>query len=726
MKPLNDIQRNFQSGQNSAYRVTSINTHISIGTQSAPVENHAVVALTSKPRMYSGYMKGYRQPVGLLSLRITSVNALQLNHLQLALVYYFPTFSSKFSTMSSGNEIAHYLGIGLCALQQMADFPIFEAPQLNTTHEKSNIVSLWVPMLYGDCLHQSIEFMLKLFNHHSTSTPFVPNKTLSGQFKTLVETLRAYAPKGRNSLRLLTAAHHEGIPWKHLAQNTFQYGYGIHSRWFDSTFTDKTSQIAASLARDKHCTSMLLHRANLPVPEQHVVYNEADAVSKANKMGYPVVIKPLNQDGGKGVFAKLMSDSAVIKAYQQARKFSAMVLLEKHIVGIDYRLVVLNEQLIWAIERTPAGVKGDGLNTIHTLVQKINQQPERGSDPLSPLKHIIITDDVTDFLAEQGFKLDSILKPGQFVPLNRIANISTGGTPVGVFDKVHPDNKRLVETAVNLLRLDIAGVDFISPDIQQSYLENGGKIIEINAQPQLGLITPSFIYENILSTLLPNQGRIPIIVICGYSPEHSFIQNLAHSLSTQYKNIGVVKENSAYMNDERLFSAPSLFSAGETLLLNHNLNALIYCITTWEDIENQGLPFDRYDTLFLFKEPILNKDRSHQADIDSINTLLRACRGQRIILETALEHLMKHKDGYEHNMLLALSELPQKIEKYPDFIEQISYLDDKNKLVIQSNLDGCVIQSLINTDELNDDFSNKDILLLSLMAEKYTSQTERK
>lgn len=279
-----------------------------------------------------------------------------------------------------------------------------------------------------------------------------------------------------------------------------------------------------------------------------------EAVTIANKIGYPIVLKPQNQDGGRGVFANLVSDNGVKKAYLQARKYSALVLLEKHIIGKDYRLFVFNGQLIWAVERIPAAVTGDAISTIQALVNEINKQPERGDRISSPLKHIQITDDVIDFLAEQGFKLSSVPELGKFIPLNRIANVSTGGTPVAVLDKVHPDNRRLIEMAVNLLRLDIAGVDFISPNIEQSYLETGGKIIEINAQPQMGL-TPQFVYKHIITTLLPNQGCIPIIVIYGDTLKDSCLHYLQENVLQQYKNIGVAKGQEAFINGERLINS---------------------------------------------------------------------------------------------------------------------------------------------------------------------------
>jgi len=580
------------------------------------------LVLLEEPQLYKGYINGYCQPVARLTLQINAFDSLHTQHLHQLLDYCFYDHLITFNPIQSANDLIGLLGEAISALQKSAGLPILDSIQIHAIPEKTGEFLLWIPMLYEACFYPALSFVLQLFNQYTKTTQFLPNLALTDHIKELIGKFRTYAPTTFNSCKFLEAAHHQGIPWAPLTQNIFQFGYGRNSHWLDSTFTDKTPLVSAVLAKNKIDTLNLLRNAGLPTPEQHVACTEAEAIAHANKIGYPVVIKPINQDGGLGVFSHLVSEKGVRKAYQSARQYSPNVILEKHIEGKDYRLIVFNGQLVWAIERIPGGVTGNGVNNIQELVEKINQDPARGATKI--LKPICLSEDTTDFLTEQGFTYASILKMGQFVALNRIANICTGGTPVSVFDKVHPDNKRLMETAANLFRLDIAGIDFITPDIQQSYLKTRGVIIEVNAQPQIGTITAGHLFKDILSHLLPNQGRIPIIIVYGNLIDDAVIQQLQLSLGDQSVNIGRAQDGIAYINNKQISDTSSLFIAGRALLLNNTVDSLIYCMKPCERMECPELPFDRYDTLFYSEgsQPVSE-------------SLINACRGQVIPLEGA-------------------------------------------------------------------------------------------
>src|SRR5690606_8124879 len=124
-----------------------------------------------------------------------------------------------------------------------------------------------------------------------------------------------------------------------------------------------------------------------------------------------------------------------------------------------YRIVVFRGKAIWAKERRPAGVTGDGKSTIRELVAAVNADPRRGSDVYAPLKKLRLDEEAEKLLARDGLTFDSVPQGGAFVPLRRRANVSAGGTPVAVTDRMHPDNARAAERAAELVGLDLAGVD---------------------------------------------------------------------------------------------------------------------------------------------------------------------------------------------------------------------------------------------------------------------------
>ena len=557
--------------------------------------------------------------MGFIGLYVCDLTLSQRQVLHQALAYYFSTHAVE-TSMDNSHDVVKALGEAITAIQRLAGLPVFERVYTQSCVSDERSFTLLVPSLFEHCFHAANAYMLQFFNQHLSATAFVAQERLALELQDVIDRIKPHAPRGLNSVRFLKAAFDEQISWRHVVLNVFQYGYGAHLRWLDSTITDKTAYISSVVAQNKLSLNHLLSIAGFPVTEQAGVDNESVAILQANALGYPVVIKPINLDRGMGVFPHLMSDNDVRHAFQQARKLSEHILIEKHIVWLDYRFMVLNGELIWAIERIPAGVCGDGIHTIKALTERVNQERKVAKN----LFQIEMDSDTIQYLASQGLQLDAIPLLGQFVPLKRIANVTAGGTPLPVLDKVHPDNKRLVEDAVKVLKLDIAGIDFISPDISQSHFEHGGKIIEINAQP----MAHPLLDKKIVSTLVPHQGRIPIIVLCADLDQDKIIPALQMYLEHHYQGVGIAQSHQVLLNGVRISSGLSLFEKGLALLLRDDVDCLIYCVTHADEVEMEGLPFDRYDCLMLLNPVIKDASASHVCN--AFDTLLKACQGPLI------------------------------------------------------------------------------------------------
>lgn len=566
-----------------------------------------MINVINTPRYYQGFIYGFKQPVGCITLHVSAISHEQRSQLQIALKRYFPLHA-----ISLDNEIAvlHSLAESAISLQKSSGMPIFDAYKIEPVDEQT--IYVWIPMLFDHCLQDVMQHLLHVYNFHlQTNQPH--HAKLIKEQERLLQTLKIHAPQGTNTLHFLSAAHQNNIPWTHAALNNFQYGHGQHSRWLDSSFTDLTPHTSATLITNKRAVNYFLAQQGIPVVEQWVISSEQDAINLANKLNFPVVIKPIDGHGSKGVFTHLMNNSALIQAYRKTRQLTQAVLLEKHIHGKDYRLLVLRGKLIWAIERIPAGVHGDGIHTISELVEINNQRQQA----FFPLLHIKITEEAITYLHEQGLELTSIIEKDRFVPLNRSANISMGGTPVAVFDKVHPDNAQLMEAVATLLRLDLVGIDFITTDISRSYREVGGCILEVNVQPQLGKITTAHIYAEILQNLLPEQGRIPIYLI--YADKIEPVLNQVKSEISVNTGIGIAMSNAIYLENKTVIPTAHTYAAGKHLLLRNDITALIYCITDENEILQHGLPFDSCTQLFVEK---------HKLEKNSLikDTLLQACK----------------------------------------------------------------------------------------------------
>jgi cyanophycin synthetase len=422
---------------------------------------------------------------------------------------------------------------------------------------------------------------------------------LSTRWKSVIHNLSQKAPKSSNVFLLVQTAFELGIPFRELPGNLYQYGIGRRARWLNSTFTDATPYIASHLSHYKFLAAAILREAGIPVPDHHMVNHQADAVKVAQILGYPVVVKPADTDGGKGVQAGLLNDMEVKQAFDLAQKHSRRILVEKHVEGRDYRINVFNGKAVWAIERVPAGVTGDGLHTIDELVMQANADPRRGSRSDCVLKPLAIDAEAERLMAQQGIHADEIPTVGQFVRLKKAANVSSGGTPVPVFDQLHPDNALLAVRATEALRLDLAGVDLLIPDISVSWHDSGAAICEVNAQPQLGKMTSMHLYRLILQELLPERGRIPTVVVFGPIDPLPWIQALVCAWAQQGLCVGTVAKGMVQVGDEVLqTTGVSVHDGGNMLALNRKVDAMVLVIED-DQMLKTGLHADRIDALIL-------------------------------------------------------------------------------------------------------------------------------
>ncbi len=413
------------------------------------------------------------------------------------------------------------------------------------------------------------------------------------------QSLSAFSPSGSNVPRFIRAAYEMGMPFQELPGSVVQFGQSSRGRWLESSFTDATPNISAKLARSKIASASLLRQAGLPVPDHWLVDDAEEAVRAAHHLAYPVVVKPADLDGGVGVAAGLRSDDEVRQAYLSARSRSSQILVEKHFEGRDYRVTVFNGEVIWAVERVPAGVTGDGRRTIGELVAMVNADPRRGTGQHAPLKRLALDDEAGALLSRQGMSEMSVPASGEFVRLRRAANVASGGTPVAVFDDIHPDNARLAVRAAEVLRLDLAGVDLLIPHVARSWRDTGAAICEVNGQPNLGQTTAAHLYAQILRSLVRGSGRVPVVLVLGAAEPERWLDALAAKMAVSGSRVGVAGSRGVYEDGDLIHPGPvSPYDGGKMLVLGRRVDLALVAIND-DSILHQGLPFDRFDMLIL-------------------------------------------------------------------------------------------------------------------------------
>lgn len=379
---------------------------------------------------------------------------------------------------------------------------------------------------------------------------------LAGSYRSWLQAAQA-GGLSPNSLRFALAALARQWPVSVMA-GVVQLGWGVNQEQLESSFTGRTSHLAARTARLKSQTYGLFRQTGLPVPLTVRVPNWPQTLQAARKIGWPVVVKPENQDQGLGVITEIRDEQALKRAYASAAPYgNGAVLVQQHVSGQDYRLLVVQGRVLMTACRLPAGVVGDGEQTVAELVAQVNRDPRRGMDKRSLLIRLELDEEALACLAQQSMTADSVPASGQSVVLRRTANISRGGTAIDVSDQVHPDNLLLAVRAARIIGLDLAGVDLICPDISRSWQEVGGAICEVNAQPGFRphwLAAPDRdINGEILDLIYQNRSpRIPTVAITGTNGKSTTARMLHHIWLAAGKCAGVCTTQGVWIGADQV------------------------------------------------------------------------------------------------------------------------------------------------------------------------------
>ncbi len=362
---------------------------------------------------------------------------------------------------------------------------------------------------------------------------------------------------GPSTASLVRAAEERNIPWLRLnGYSLVQFGQGRYQQRIQATTTGRTSNIAVELASDKEETNGILRDLGLPVPQQALVRTQRDAVREAERIGYPVVLKPLSGNHGRGVSINLRTPEEVETGFAKATEHGKTVIVESYIEGFDHRLLVINGQLVAAAKRVPGHVTGDGTNTIERLVEIVNEDPRRGVGHEKVLTRLEFDHQAQRLLAKLGYDKDTVPAKGEEVYLRSTANLSTGGTAIDVTDIIHPDNREMAIRSIRAIDLDIGGVDFLTRDISESYRDAGGGICEVNAGPGFRMHvapsegTPRDVAGPVIDMLFPpdTPSRIPIAAITGTNGKTTTSRMLAHILKMSGRTVGLTSTDGVYID----------------------------------------------------------------------------------------------------------------------------------------------------------------------------------
>ena len=434
---------------------------------------------------------------------------------------------------------------------------------------------------------------------------------------------------GPSTGSIVEEAQSRSIPWIRLGTNSLiQLGYGVNQMRFQATITCNTSHIAVDLACDKEDTKKMLENSSIPVAAGSICVDDEDLERTIEKIGFPIVLKPLGGNHGKGASINVKTLEAAKEGLKHAQEYGRRVIVEKFITGHDFRILVIDNKMVAAAQRVPAHVVGDGTRTINELIEIENQDPRRGYGHENVLTEITLDRDSLDLLQKLGYTEESIPKKDEIVYLKSTANLSTGGTSIDVTDRIHPENIFIAERISRIIGLDICGIDIMAENLTQPLHENGGVVLEVNAAPGFRMhLDPSEglgrnVASPVIDMLYPpgKPSRVPIIAITGTNGKTTTTRLIAHMVKNKGLRVGFTTSDGIYIQNHLLEKGDTTGPYSAEYILKDPTVEFAVLETARGGILRAGLGFNRCDIGIITN---IHEDHLGLNDIHTLDDLAR-------------------------------------------------------------------------------------------------------
>ena len=440
------------------------------------------------------------------------------------------------------------------------------------------------------------------------------------------------AALGPSTETIVKEAQARNIPWLLLsARAMVQLGYGVHQKRIQATLSSFSGILAVELACDKEGTKTILKDGGIPVPRGTVIqYLDELSAAIEEVGGFPIVIKPLDGNHGRGISIDVKTQQEAEEAYDLASAASKTrsVIVERYYKGSDHRILVINGKVAAVAERIPAHVVGDGRSTIEELIEITNQDPNRGDGHANVLTKITIDKTALNVLGKQGYELTSILAHGEIAYLRATANLSTGGIAVDRTDEIHPENVWIAQRVAKLIGLDIAGIDVVTEDIRKPLRDVDGVIVEVNAAPGFRMhVAPSRglprnIAAPVIDMLFPpgTPSRVPILAITGTNGKTTTSRLISHICRQTGKVVGFTTTDGVYIDDYLVEKGDNTGPYSASMILKDPTVEIAVLETARGGILRSGLAFNQCDV-----GVVLNVAADHLGigDIDTIEQMAK-------------------------------------------------------------------------------------------------------
>ena len=465
---------------------------------------------------------------------------------------------------------------------------------------------------------------------------------------------------GASTASIVDEAAARDIPFIRLNEASLvQLGWGTQQRRIQATMSGQTSALGVEIADDKSLTKSLLRRAGVPVPEGSVVDSPEEAAAAAKELGFPVTVKPLIGNHGRGISVRVAGIDDVGTAFESARAVCSRVLVEEFLEGIDFRILVIGHRMVAAALRTPAHVVGDGKCSVRELIEEVNRNELRGFGHEKVLTYITGDAMTERLLREGGLDLDAVPEQGRIVRLKSTANLSAGGTAEDVTDTVHSANRFMAERISRIIDLDIMGIDIIAPTLETPIVKSGGGVVEVNAAPGFRMHLsplegkPRPVATPVVDLLFGREGhgRIPLAAVTGTNGKTTTVLLISHLLRTVGRSVGSTTTDGIKIATHTVMQGDYAGPEGGGVVLQDPTVDVAVLEVARGGILRRGLCYDRADVAVVLN---VGEDHLGLENIDDLDQLADVKRvvadavhpeTSKIVLNADDPRVLAMKDG---------------------------------------------------------------------------------
>jgi cyanophycin synthetase len=541
-----------------------------------------------------------------------------------------------FSRVEEGTWMGHVIEHIALEIQTLADMDTgFGRTRGTGNHGEYNVVFSYIEESAG--------------KHAAKASVRIAEALISGEAYDLekdiqeMRELREEFRLGPSTGSIVEEAASRGIPWIRLNKHSLvQLGYGANQRRIQATVASTTSNIAVEIACDKEETKDLLEANGIAVPRGRIVRSEEGMFDAIDRIGYPIVTKPVSGNHGRGATINITNDEDAKVAFHVAREHGRSIIVEKYITGFDHRLLVIDNKFVAAAKRTPASVIGNGKSTITELIDEVNSDPRRGYGHERVLTAITVDHHTEVILKDQNLSLESVVPKGELLLLKPTANLSTGGTAEDITENIHPYNVFMAERISKIIGLDICGIDIIAEDLSVPLEENGGAVIEVNAGPGFRMhLAPTHgiarnVAGNVVDMLFPpgSEYTVPIIAISGTNGKTTTSRLMAHLVKTMGYKVGFTTSDGIYIQNRMMQKGDCTGPGSAEFVLKDPTINFAVLETARGGILRSGLGFPHCDIA------IITNIAADHLGLKGINTVEDLARVKSIVAESV------HPEGY--------------------------------------------------------------------------------